>query len=102
MSDWWCTDNKTDEDASNGATTHQLVPQNHVMEAIPFLRLDASDDAVLLPVLGDVLASGNWRKKTVLCALLVDGIWNLASLLPFFTVAKEVLADLMSKYNKFM
>lgn len=87
MPDWWCADDKTDEDAGNGATAHELIPEDHVMETIPLLGLDTCNDTILLPVLGDRLATSDWNKKTILRALVINGIRNLAGLLPFLAVA---------------
>lgn len=85
------TDDETDEEVGDVASVGKLVPEDEVVESIPILGLDTSDDAVLLPLLGDVLATGDGHKESGLGALLVDLRGHGTGSLPLLGLRGEVL-----------
>lgn len=101
MSDGWSANDKTDEDAGNRTASHELIPKNHVMESVPFLRFDPSDDTILLPLLRDSLTTSDGHQEAILGTLLIGRVWDLACLLPFFAVPYKVLYS-HSQHNNSM
>ncbi len=61
------------------------------MKAIPFLCFDSSGDGILSPVLWNTATECDWDEKSVSGTLLIDLVWDLAYLFPFFLFAGDIL-----------
>lgn len=75
---------QADKNARNGTSSVQLIPQHHIVESVPFLRLDSPDDWIAIPFFGNLTAGGNGHQKTVLGTFKVYLLGDLAGCFPFF------------------